>query len=349
MLDFTKVSDYIKENFEEAITIIEAERLTIVNNARLKFLHHKFLFEFWKERPIKQNTFVIFFHEDAIANLDFPHIKNNLENSITGILKTYKYIEVDANFNIISKNADKITEELNIKLSNSRKVVFFFGFEGIEIAVRGKIIEKVNFFYDESDRAKYLKKHHIEDLNICIKEYEKSIMDPGNNKMFFASKGVVSKIQPLNPPKNILHNKPEKLLRDNLIAYLNHNTQHTFTKEIELNNQRELDLYTEVDGRKYLIEVKWLGQSINDDETGFSQKITDFSAREGVTQTLEYIKHLFEDMTYTVHCGYLCVFDVRENKTIINYNSFNFIRQDLQPYYHKHFCLLDPISLDYVY
>ncbi len=105
-------------------------------------------------------------------------------------------------------------------------------------------------------------------------------------------------------------------------------------------------LYTEVEGKKYLIEVKWLGQAVNDDESDLTQKVTDYSAREGVTQTLEYIKHLFEEMSFNVHCGYLCVFDVREVKSPVNYQNFDFVTADLLPYFKKHFIKLEEIKLD---
>jgi hypothetical protein len=126
---------------------------------------------------------------------------------------------------------------------------------------------------------------------------------------------------------------------------LNRNTQHTFSKENELNDKRELDMFTEVDGKKFLIEVKWLGQSINDDETDLAQKVTDVSARDGVTQTLEYIQHLFEKMRYNLHCGYLCVFDAREIKKPVNYKGFKFVSEELLPYYEKHFIKLNEIAL----
>lgn len=100
-----------------------------------------------------------------------------------------------------------------------------------------------------------------------------------------------------------------------------------------------------MEGKKYLIEVKWLGQAVNDDETDLTQKVTDFSAREGVTQTLEYIKHLFEEMNFNIHCGYLCVFDAREIKKQVDYQNFNFVRADLLPYFKKHFIKLDEIAL----
>jgi hypothetical protein len=255
-------------------------------------------------------------------------------------------LEVDENFNLISQIDRDISANFLVEISNNGKIAFFLGENGIDIAARGEIIPRINIFYDDNDKLQYYKKYKISDLQACLKEYELYINKPGINEAFFANKVLIQGLRPINPPLNTLINKPENTLRNNLKDYLNRNTQHDFTKEIELDNKRELDLYTEVDGKIYLIEVKWLGQTINDSNTGFSQRKTDVAAREGVTQTLEYIQHLIEKMRYNVHCGYLCVFDARDNKKAINYDGYNFIKNELLIYYKTHFQKLDEISLD---
>lgn len=346
MIDFKEVKKYITENYEEVSAALESERLSIAHAPEIKILHSKFLNEFWNERPNKLLTYVIFFQEEIIPELDFYSIKAHLYNEVTEALKTHKIIEVDNGFNVKLKSAEAINKELVIALSGKRNVAFFFGEEGIEIAVRGKLIDNINFFYNESDRLQFLKKYHISNLQECLKDYEVFIKEPGINEAFFASNMLVARIKPENTPKNTLNNKPENILRNNLLTYLNRNTQHLFSKENELNNRRELDLYTEVEGKVYLIEVKWLGQAVNDDETGFTHNVTDYAARNGVTQTLEYIKQLFEEMNFNLHCGYLCVFDAREEKNPINYQDFDFVTTDLMPYYKKHFIKLDEICLN---
>lgn len=344
MLNIDDLKKFIKENPVELEAILDSERLSILNAAKIKILNNIYLTEFWKEMPNKKLTYVFYFAETDISTLNFDEIKKNLTTVVTNELKSNRIINVNSNFEIIGSSSNEITHELLIQLSN-KNVVFFFGEFGIDVVVRGKITPRINVFYDEIDRLKFLKKYHISTLQECLKEYEVYIKEPGVNEAFFASKNIVAKIKPVNPPNNVLHNKPERILRDNLISFLNRNTQHTFSKETELNNQRELDLYAEVDGKKYLIEVKWLGNSVNDDETGFSQKVTDISARDGVTQTLQYIKHLFEQMSYNVHCGYLCVFDAREEKKEVNYRNFDFISAELLPFFTKHFTKLDEIIL----
>jgi hypothetical protein len=346
MLDIDELKNFIRNNPQDLEAIYDSERATILNSHEIKMLLSKYLTDFWQERPNKLITYILFFNESLIGGLKFDNIKQNLNDAITEQLKTHRIIQVDSLFSIISINETPINHEFLIECSNKKNVVFFFGENGIDVVIRGKIFPRINIFYDEPDRMKYLKKFHISKLQQCLKEYEGFIKEPGINDAFFASKNLVSRIKPKNPPKNTLHNKPEKILRDNLLSFLNRNTQHTFSKENELNNQRELDLYTEVEGKKYLIEVKWLGQSINDTETDLSQKMTDYWAREGVKQTLEYIKHLFEEMNFNLHCGYLCVFDARETKTPIDYKNYSFIAAEYLPYFRMHFQKLDEILLD---
>ncbi|SEP06546.1 hypothetical protein [Flavobacterium sp. fv08] len=345
MNQFSDLKNFVVNNHIEVSAIMEAERLKINNAAEIKILHAKFLTNFWKDRPNKSISYVIYFKEDCIQTLNFGKISENLA-LVTEALKTNNILAVNSDFEIIEKCFQNITESFLLDYSNNQHVVFFFGEEGIDTVIRGKIIDKINIFYNESDRLQYLKKYHISKLQECIKEYEIFVREPGNNDAFFASMSLIKQLKAENPPKNTLKNKPEKILRDNLLSFLNRNTQHTFSKENELNNMRELDLYAEVEGKKYLIEVKWLGQSINDDDTAFTQKMTDIAARKGVTQTLEYIQELIENMRYNVHCGYLCVFDVREDKRAVNYDGYNFIPDQLKPYYTNHFIKLDEISLD---
>jgi len=343
-MDVGKLKEIVQNNHEELIAILDSVRLSIINAAGVKILHSKLLNTFWEDRPNKKLIYVIYFNEVQISLLNLDTIKNNLLTIITDRLKTHKCIQVNNEFEIVSYT-NEINHDCLIDLSNKQNVVFYFGEEGIDVVVRGKIFPKINVFYDEADKVKYSKKFHISELQECLKEYEKFVNTPGINEAFFASKTLINKLQSTAPPMNTLINKPENILRNNLLVFLNSNTQHDFVKENELNDKRELDLYAEIDFKKYLIEVKWLGQTINDDDSGFTQKITDFAARDGVTQTLEYIQELIEKMNFNVHCGYLCVFDAREVKKPVNYQEFKFVRADLSPYFKKHFIKLDEIAL----
>lgn len=231
MFDFQGLKKYIVENHEEVSAILESERLTILNSPGIKILHSKFLIDFWEERPNKNLTYTLYFQESFISNFNFDFIKTNLNGVITETLKTHKIIEINNDFSVKEKSAREINKKLLIKLSDKKNVVFFFGEEGIDVAIRGKIIDNINFFYNEADRLLFLKKYHISNLQDCLNDYKVFIKEPGNNEAFFASRKLILRIKPTTPPNNTLHNKPEKILRDNLISYLNRNTQHTFSKE----------------------------------------------------------------------------------------------------------------------
>lgn len=348
MTDLTDVKKFIENNRSEVNAILESERLEIVNNPKLKILQNQYLFDFWHARPNKKFIFIIFFQEKLVDKLDYDSIANSLSNEITESLKCFNVLHVDENFRVIEKFSQKIEEKKILELSNNSSVAYVFGEEGIEIGVRGFIFNKSNLFYNEIDREKYLRKYHISELQNCLLEYEKTLTNPGLNSLFFSSRATVERIEADCKYRNILVNKPEKYFRDNLLLFLNEHTQHKFIKENELPSREELDLYTEADGKNYLIEIKWLGRSINDDETGFSQPLTDYHAREGVVQALNYIKELIEKMNFTLHCGFLCVFDARDIKKDINYRDFKFIedKPDLVPYYLNHFIKLREISID---
>lgn len=345
-MDFNDLKKFINDKPRELEALLEARRNSILNTPELKILHAKQLTNFWTNRVNKDLTCCFILEESIVDFLDLDAISDNLSYTINEKLKTHRILYVNEKFEILNSSHHEINEKFILDESSSGKVIFFFGKYGIDIAVRGRIFPKINVFYDEADRIKYLKKFHISQIQECLKGYEKYIRQPGVNEAFFASKALITKIVPLNKTLNVLVNKPENRLRNNLLSFLNMHTQHSFSKENELNNKRELDLYTEVEGKKYLIEVKWLGISVNDDETDLCKKVTDVSARNGVTQTLEYIKELYEEMNYNVHCGYLCIFDARDDKKQINYEDYAFIAENLKQYFRYHFKKLDEIPLD---
>ena len=122
--------------------------------------------------------------------------------------------------------------------------------------------------------------------------------------------------------------------------------KYTFTTEPELGqSKRELDIYFDVSGELYFIEVKWLGVSINDQGTGLSTNYTDARAREGVTQTLEYIEELMNTSEKSLRHGYLAVFDARDNKADIDFQNYRFVRKELERYL-PYFSVLKVIPLE---
>ena len=74
------------------------------------------------------------------------------------------------------------------------------------------------------------------------------------------------------------------------------------------------------------------GVSINDSGTGLSTAYGLPRVKEGVKQSLEYIKELSNTSETSLRCGYLAIFDCRDNKTKIDTCDFSFVSEDLNQY-----------------
>ncbi len=350
LAELAELRNFIESNKEELEIIYNADIKKISTSAELKILESKSFFPFWDSRINKTLHFLICFPEDCLDTISPTKVTDALDGHITEALKSDCIIHVNNNFEITQSKSETITNELIVQSSIiDRQIAIFFSPEGIDFGLRGQIIKNINFFYNELDRDKYLKLYHISSLQECLKVYEDDINQPGLNEAFFESSATLEHEK--GRPKNLLVNSPENTMRNNLLEFLNRMTQHNFTKEIELSSQRELDLYTEVDGKQYLIEVKWMGTSVNRNHDGISStNYSDADMRDGVIQTLEYIQELIEKLKFSLQCGFLCIFDARDDKQDIDYQDFKFVAEkpDLVPFYEQHFIKLDELKLDKV-
>lgn len=194
---------------------------------------------------------------------------DNLINSIRSTAEV-NYIKVDNVGKIIEKkylegNTFEIKKSLQELSSND--YIFFFGEQGITQFINGRVVDENNIFYSRSDRIKFIEKKDISQINEVMENYARqNITQQVNYMCFFADKATISQIDPQKVNKNILRNKPEHYMRDHLCNYLTEHMRYTFTIEPELGqSKRELDIYFDVCGELYFIEIKWLGISINDD------------------------------------------------------------------------------------
>lgn len=106
-----------------------------------------------------------------------------------------------------------------------------------------------------------------------------------------------------------------------------------------------MDIFFDVCGELYFIEIKWLGISINDDGSGFSTKYTDSRARDGVIQTLEYIEELMNTSEKSLRHGYLAVYDARDDQPPIDFKDYSFVNDNLKQYL-PYFSVLKVIHLN---
>lgn len=314
----------------------------------IEILYERILQDFWNKQLNKRNLFSLIISNEMLGYINlsvFPEKLKLLESEI----RENNFIRLDENCNIIEKkyltgNSFKIRE---ILISESKKnCVFFFGEEGLELYQNGKAEEGKNFFYSHEDRMRFLKKKDISQLETVLEEYSTQFITQQVNYMcIFADNPTLRQIDPSLVKRNILKNKPEHLMRDQLCQYLTDHMQYTFNVEVELSQSKKRnDIYFDVRGELYFIELKWIGVSINDAGTGLSTSFGDDRVREGVVQTLDYIKELLQTSEKSLRTGYLLVYDAREEKKDIDLNKYDFVKPDLKEFLSM-FKYLKPIPL----
>jgi hypothetical protein len=335
-------------SYDDVSKIVESSRDRIENNRNYTFLHKGILQKLWDNKINKSSYFCIYLESDIIDQLKIEELKENIEK-INDHIKTCNFIQIDYVGNVINRSyKDCTSEKIKMELSNLslKNLVFFFGEEGITRYINGRAVEDNNIFYSRKDRMNYLKKKDISQLDEVIHDYAvKNVSQQINYMCFFADNSTLNQINPQYVSRNILKNKPEHFMRDHLREYLKENMKYTFTIEPELGqSKRELDIYFDVSGELYFIEVKWLGVSINDLGTDLSKPYTAYRAREGVIQSLEYIKELINTSETSLRCGCLAIFDARDKKKEIDF-KYDLISEELKQYM-KLFKLLEIIPLE---
>ena len=193
---------------------------------------------------------------------------------------------------------------------------------------------------------KYKEKKDISKINEVIDNYSRQFLTLQVNYMsLFADNATLRQIGINDVKRNILKNRPEQYMRDQLCQYLTDNMRYTFTIEPELGQtKRELDIYFDVSGDLYFIEIKWLGTSINDSGTGLSTTYGNSRAKEGVTQTLEYIDELLNSSEKSLRHGYLLIYDARDDKKDIDFHNYSFVDEKLKIYL-EYFSVLSVLPL----
>ena len=325
--------------FDQISKIIEISQNEIEDNENYQLLLKGSLYPFWNERVNKQTCFCLYISDNDLQNMDFPKVSQNLTAVNVAVLSN-NTIRIGSEGQILEKQYQEnaTTKDAKSFLSELSKdyYVFFFGEDGITSYANGRVLEDNNIFYSRSDRMKYLQKKDISRIEEVICEYRDSYLTQQVNYMaFLADNSTIRQVNggQANIAQNILKNKPEHYMRDQLRQYLTDHMQYTFTIEPELGqSKRELDIYFDVKGELYFIEIKWLGKSINDAGNGFSQSYGPARAKDGVIQSLEYIEELTNTSETCLRCGYLAVYDCRDRKTAIDTTDFSFVKPELQKY-----------------
>lgn len=335
-------------SYEEVSDIVKQSNLHIECDQNYNLLYKKYLQELWDNQINHQIFFSVAISPDALSDLNFKNLQSNL-SKLTEVFAITNFIKIDNCGNVLeTKNLEGRTNDIRNRICelSMSDYVFFFGEGGITRFVNGHPYEDSNIFYSRSDRMRYKEKKDISRINEVIENYSSQFLTQQVNYMcLLADNATLRQINSEYIKRNILKNKPEHYMRDQLCQYLTENMRYTFTTEPELGQtKKELDIYFDVSGELYFIEIKWLGVSIDDEGTGLSTAYTDSRARDGVIQTLEYIGELLNTSEKSLRHGYLLIYDARDKKKEVDFKEYSFVKENLKSYL-KYFSVLGILPL----
>lgn len=335
-------------SYSSVSTIVKEFKLGIDSDPKYNLLYKKYLTNLWDNQINHQVLFSIAISPESLSNLNFENLENNLKIVVTKLADS-NFIKIDSLGNILETNfLEGDTEKIKNEICELSTIdyIFFFGEKGITRFINGFAYKDRNLFYSRSDRMNYKEKKDISKIKEVINNYSRQFLTQQINYMaLFADNATLKQIDHSYIKRNILKNKPEQFMRDQLCQYLADNMKYTFIIEPELGQtKRELDIYFEVRGELYFIEIKWLGVSINDSGTGLSTNYGTNRAKDGVIQTLEYINELLNSSEKSLRHGYLLIYDARDNKKNIDFDNYSFVRDDLKAYL-DYFSILSILSL----
>ncbi len=248
-------------------------------------------------------------------------------------------ISIDKDINIILAER----EELPSNSSEARQ--YFSGLSKDGNIAFLLLQNKINYFIKGSDKSespffsladvkKYNEKKDISQINDVLSQYQENLKDRKTYCKFFIELShlkslhldLMPKIEEktfINDFKHLLRNKPEDTFREDLRQFLSYNLKVSQVKEFLLENMQRLDIYLYDEyGEIYLIEVKWVGESVHQNGkkigTKFNSKNIDPNA---FLQTLNYLELLYNKGENIVR-AYLIVFDAR--KTNLDDTGKNF-------------------------
>lgn len=123
---------------------------------------------------------------------------------------------------------------------------------------------------------------------------------------------------------------PEHRLRDSMVYFLKARLRGD---GLEVRPEQTIDASHPVDikvtwaftNHIALIEIKWLGKSLNADTKSFTSNYTDVRARDGARQLAEYLDGNLVQVPNHNTKGYLVVFDLRRKSTTVDSNQITAI------------------------
>jgi hypothetical protein len=348
-----KANKYFKD-------ILKSKEYLIVNqtsNSILESNEYKILFGNIRTLT-KDNAFrgskVILIKEDLLPKItavDSTTVNKLFSNNT---FATSDIIEINHDFEII----DFIREELPVKNNEARRFFVKLSNEGylvfhvidiyINTFISGEEFPESNFL-SLQEKNKILEKKNIGQLNEVLESYRERLKDQPVYCKFFISKSHITSYHKdisstekltkfITSNAHILNNKCEDKFREDLRLFLKDNLiVNVIVKEYILESKKRLDIFLVDDYgiNFYLIEVKWVGESINPTgkvkSTIFKEKDINPSA---VMQTLKYLEEL-DNKRENIVRAYLVVFDARKEDlpdTVENFDKSKLNEIQLKQY-----------------
>ncbi|MBX2991237.1 MAG: hypothetical protein KF749_08715 [Bacteroidetes bacterium] len=290
--------------------------------------------------------FALVISEDDVSTLSIGDIADRLANLLDTVLLTHNYIVISSQIASIESRQDDISDSnearrLFTEMSKHGLCVFFVGDRRIIYFVQGNDFGDGVFCTEKAIKA-YLQKREISQIEEVIDEYRGRLKEQATYCKFFVYKTTLKRLFPpsqIPKRKNLLKNKPENTFRNDLLMFLKANIMGTFVfaKELLLESGNRLDIWTyDQNGNYIIIEVKWIGQSISQNEKKVGHTIgPKYIKEEAVPQVLGYIKEA-RDLKFGVRSGYLVVFDARVNRDgdSLDVIDLTYVQKDLHPYVH---------------
>lgn len=312
---------------------------------------------------LKNNAFkgqrVIFITEEDIMKIELSNIRDFNDLFKSDEFTLHQKITLDLSLQVIkaercrfSDDSGEVRRELT-ELSSGGLVVFLLLHDKINYIIGGTDKTESPFF-SLTDMNKYNAKKEINEIGEVFSAYNEALKERRNYSKFFIELSHLKSLRVdlsarddektfIFNHKHLLRNKPEDSFRDDLREFLTFNLRVSQVKEYLLENMRRLDIYLYDEyGEIYLIEVKWVGESVHQDgkKLGTSYELNDINP-EAFKQALDYLEEL-DNKGQNIVRAYLVVFDGRKDD--LEDTGTNFDEKILSDIQKKHYRKFSKIS-----
>ncbi|MFR4982476.1 MAG: hypothetical protein ACLUC0_15280 [Clostridium neonatale] len=253
---------------------------------------------------------------DNIFDFDFLNLIKSIKSN--GHPKSINFlINIDGTIvNKLELNDPISIDYVSMYSLTQKTICFFLSFKGIDTVIEGILFDSDNHVNSYKDIASnnFLSIFEYSTLlnNFFISEVQ---YDPDN--YFFAQKNQIPKIHKhlLDDDPNLLFSAPEERFQKRLVRYLRYNCEDIIQDEVDNSYNDRYDIWIMTDDKKlFVIEIKWLGRSINV-EGNISKEYGHERFLDGAYQLKEYIDST--DLTSRLSCddkvhhGILLTYDSR--------------------------------------